>query len=242
VTPKIVVVHSRKGGVGKTTTAYELAHLLNAVLVDLEWEDGGASRAWGYRHEDRLGAVVPDALAANRVPRPLKGYGKPHLVPGHPTLEQNGTEAKVFADALKSWADAWGSELGIDWVVVDTHPGSNPLSDGANSVADVVLAPLPLRTKDLEAAASMVNEMADFPLVIVPNMVDNPDPIAVRRLTSMVEGTPVRVGPFVPFAKAVGNRRKRLAITSEDKPARPLRPVAAAFRSIADYVRSYVET
>lgn len=36
----IIVCHSRKGGVGKTTLAYELAWLLDAVLVDLE-SDGG---------------------------------------------------------------------------------------------------------------------------------------------------------------------------------------------------------
>lgn len=40
VTAKIVVCHSRKGGVGKSLLAYELAYLLDAVLVDLE-HDGG---------------------------------------------------------------------------------------------------------------------------------------------------------------------------------------------------------
>jgi chromosome partitioning protein len=48
---KIVSVHSRKGGVGKTTMAYELAWLLGGVLVDLEWDDGSATRQWGYRHD-----------------------------------------------------------------------------------------------------------------------------------------------------------------------------------------------
>ena len=53
MSPKFVVCHSRKGGVGKTTLAYELAWLLGAPLVDLEWEGGSASRKWGYRYEDR---------------------------------------------------------------------------------------------------------------------------------------------------------------------------------------------
>ncbi len=40
---KIVVHHSRKGGGvgGKSTGAYELAHLLDAVLVDFEHDGGG---------------------------------------------------------------------------------------------------------------------------------------------------------------------------------------------------------
>jgi cellulose biosynthesis protein BcsQ len=50
---KIVVCHSRKGGVGKSTIAYELAWLLAAPLIDLDWEEGGVSRTWGYRWEER---------------------------------------------------------------------------------------------------------------------------------------------------------------------------------------------
>jgi hypothetical protein len=54
--PKIFTVAAAKGGVGKTTLAYELAYLLDAPLVDLDWDAGGASRKWGYRHETQAGA------------------------------------------------------------------------------------------------------------------------------------------------------------------------------------------
>jgi chromosome partitioning protein len=233
---KIVTVHSRKGGVGKTTVAYELAWLLQGVLVDLEWDDGGASRQWGYRHEDRTGAPLVDALERGRVPRPLRGHGKPALVPGHPTLNVLGLNAEQIATALRSWADAWD----VDWVVVDTHPGSNPWSDGANAVADLVLTPLPLRTKELEAVAGMVDEMADYPLVLVPNMVPRvPEAGGVARLSSIVEGTPVRVGPLIPRSDAVGVRRKRMAMTAEDRPAKAVQPVVEALGDLAAYVRSY---
>jgi len=233
---KIISIHSRKGGVGKTTVAYELAWLLGAVLVDLEWDEGSATRQWGYRHEDRTMAPLVDALARSRTPRPLRGHGKPLLVPGHPTLGGMGLSAEDVAKTLRSWANDWD----IDWVVVDTHPGSNPWSDGANAVADMVLAPVPLKTKELEAIAGMVAEMADYPLVLVPNMVPRvPEAGGVARLGAIVEGTPVRVGPIIPKSEAVGVRRKRMAMTAEGAPAKAVQPVVDAMRELADYVRGY---
>ncbi len=71
----IVTVAAWKGGVGKTELAKELAFLLGGVLVDLDWDEGGATRAWGYRHETRATAPLLDALEAGRVPRPLSGGG-----------------------------------------------------------------------------------------------------------------------------------------------------------------------
>ena len=52
--PKIVTVWAPKGGVGKTTIAYELAYMLDAPLIDLEWDDGSASVQWGLRSPSRL--------------------------------------------------------------------------------------------------------------------------------------------------------------------------------------------
>jgi len=46
---KIITVAAYKGGVGKTTLALELAYLLDAPLVDLDWDKGGATRRWGYK-------------------------------------------------------------------------------------------------------------------------------------------------------------------------------------------------
>ena len=63
---KIVTVAARKGGVGKTTLAYELAWLLRAPLVDLEFDEGSATRMWGYRHEACIRAPLLDSLEAGR--------------------------------------------------------------------------------------------------------------------------------------------------------------------------------
>jgi chromosome partitioning protein len=233
----ILVVGSRKGGVGKSSTAYELAWLLDAVLVDFEWDGGGVTRKWGYRHEDRLAAPLITALERHRTPKPLKGFRKPDLVPGSPLLLDAQPTAEDMADAVARWAKDWGRE----WVVIDTHPGASPAAHGAMSVANVVCVPTGLRTDDLNGTEAMVAEMPDYPLVLIPNFVPRVPPAAeITRLARIIDRTPVRVGPPIPFASAVGTRKKRLAITSEQPPAKALRAVATAYQAVAEYVKEYV--
>jgi chromosome partitioning protein len=87
----------------------------------------------------------------------------------------------------------------------------------------------------------MVRELADYPVVLIPNFVPPVAPAAeVRRFTLIVGGTPVQVGPLPPAALPVGTRKKRMAITSEDPPGKSLRPVADALREVAGFVEEYM--
>jgi chromosome partitioning protein len=236
MTPKIAVVHSRKGGVGKTTLAYELAYLLDAVLVDLDWEEGGATRTWGYRWEDRSKSPLLMAIDRGLTPKPLTGFQKADLVPSHPSFEYAQPDAGDMADILSKWAGEWGR----GWVVVDTHPGATESTNGALAVAHVVITPVPLATKDLNGTEAMVRELADYPLVLVPNKIPPvPHSAEIQRLRSIVAGTPVQVGPPVPRSTAIETRKKRMAITSENPPAKALRPFDLAVREVAQFVKEY---
>lgn len=232
----ICVVGSRKGGVGKSTTAYEVAYLLGAVLVDLEWDGGGVTRKWGYRPEDRVSAPLITALEKGRVPKMQRSFRKPDLVPGAPELLDAQPEPDVLADALTSWAEEWGR----DWVVVDTHPGASAAAHGAMSVANVVLVPTGLRTDDLNGTEQMIRDMPDYPLAIIPTFVRRVPPAAeIARLGKMIAGTPVRVGPPVPFASGVETRKKRIAMTAEDPTPKSLAKVVDGYRAVAEFVKEY---
>lgn len=128
-----------------------------------------------------------------------------------------------------------------DWIIVDTHPGASPGAHGALAVANVVLAPTALRTAELDATAELVNEIADYPLVIVPNFVPTTPPAPeIQRLRQIIADTPVQVAPPIPTALHVGTRKKRIAITAETPPAKSLQKVAAALGDLATFVRGYV--
>ena len=234
--PKIVTVASPKGGVGKTTIAYELAYLLGAPLVDLDWDQGNSTRQWGYRHEDRQRAPLLDALELGRPPVPMKGARKPDLVPCHPEFGTNQPDVEDMAAALGKWAGEWGRP----YVVVDTHPGFTGSSLGAMNAASVVVTPAVFKTKELEALDGMLADMPDYPLLLVPNMVPPiPPGPELKRLTQMVERAKVHVAPPISRYEWLGRRKLRVALTSYDPEPSRVQRIAEQLRAVAKAVKSY---
>lgn len=235
---KILTIAAYKGGVGKTTLALELAYLLGAPLVDLEWDNGGASRRWGYRHERVVTRPLVDALVSSRTPRPLVGRRKPDLVPGHPDLSHLGVSADQVATALAKWSAEWGRR----WVVVDTHPGGLASTLGAMAAADVVVVPTPLKAGELDALEGVLADAADYPLLVVPMMVPRaPSASLNRRLWEMARRYDVPLGPVVSAYPSLGERQQRICVAAlEPIPARWARYVDE-LQSVAAAVRSYVD-
>lgn len=238
---KIVVCHSRKGGVGKTTLAYELAWLLEAPLVDLDWEGGTASTRWGYRWKDHESSPIIDAIERGRPPRPLAGRRtrRPDLVPNHPTFEQFQPAADEMADALRKWAGEWAT----DFMVVDTHPGATSATNGALQVADAVVVPVVLAVLDIAGTAATVDELTGYPLILIPNKVPPAPPKSMRdELRRALAPHPsAQVGPSVPRADAVMARRRRPAMSSDEPPFKALRGVVTGLERVAGFVREYVD-
>lgn len=234
---KIVVCHSRKGGVGKTTIAYELAWTLEAPLIDLDWEGGGASRSWGYRWENHAQSPLVAAINRGTTPHPLAGRRtkRPDLVAGHPEFELFQPDAETMADLLSKWSGEWGT----DWVVVDTHPGATSATNGALQVADVVVVPVPLGMKDIYGTELTVKELTGYPIVLVPNKVPPVPPTAMlAALRQSIDGCDAQVAPPIPNASAVTTRRRRTAMTADSTKA--LEKVTTALERVSLFVQEYV--
>lgn len=217
--PRIDVVAAGKGGVGKTTLAYEIAFQRDAVLVDLDWDRGGATKAWGYRIEQRVRSSLLDAIESGgkKVPRFLDGKDfKPDLLPGHRDFGVVQPEPEAMANLLEQWAREWGRDI-----VVDTHPGGVPSTLGALSVARSVVLPTTFQEKPMEALEGFVEDLPDYPLMIVPNIVKGlPPDRYVKWMRRVSEQFKIPIVQHVDEYTWIGTRTLRKAISSEPIPRR----------------------
>lgn len=215
---RIITVASWKGGVGKTTLAYEVAYQTGAVLVDLDWDRGSSTRSWGYRTERRMRSPLLSALETGRLPRWISGGGtKPDLLPGHEDFAMIQPQPEDMADLLETWAAEWERDL-----VIDTHPGgSTPSTLGAMAAADRTLVPTELQEKSMQALEGMLDQVPDYPLMIVPNLVSGvPRARYIRWLRRITDQAGVQVGPMVHEYSWLETRTLRRAVSSEPVPAR----------------------
>ena len=236
--PKIVTVAATKGGVGKTTLAYEVASCLDGVLVDLDWDSGGATRMWGYDPRSYHSAPLLNAFEAGpdgTPPRPRRRAHQPLLVPSSPDLAASRIPDALVADCLISWAAAWSAP----YVVVDTHPGANPLTDGAMEVSNIVVTPVLLGAREMDALSGMLADFAAYRLLLVPMMVPpSPPRRYVDRFARLAEGRPV--SPVVSEHRWIRRRVRRSAITLQPRPGVAVARAAEEYRAVARAVEMEV--
>ena len=234
----IVTVAAWKGGVGKTELAKELAYLLGAVLVDLDWDEGGATRAWGYRHETRTTAPLLDALEAGRVPRPLSGGGvRADLIPSHPDFATNQPAADRMATALERWSESLARPL-----VVDTHPGGVSSTMGAVAAAHVIVVPVNLETRAMKATESMAKELqGGYPLLFVINRVEAAPEAELKQLERLSETFGIPVGPAVTSHSFLKRRKLTMAVCAPGRSGEIPARAAGFVDEMHDVAKSVVD-
>lgn len=232
----LIVVAATKGGVGKTTLAYEIAAGLDAVLVDLDWDSGGATRMWGIDPLATSRSVLLDALERGPdgpAPRVRTRPRQPALLPGHPDLSASRISDELVAECLQAWAVRWDRP-----VVVDTHPGANPLTDGALMAADLTVVPVVLATRELDALEGMVRDFADHRLLLAPNLVPpQPPQTAVERLARIAGDIPV--APPISDHRWIRRRVRRSALVLQPKPGVAMRRAVAELQGLIEEVAQH---
>jgi chromosome partitioning protein len=166
---RVVAVTNQKGGVGKTTTAINLAAGLalaghGTLLVDLD-PQGNATSGLGLKQRAATGPTVYDALTSDPMGPPTQYViptGIDHLALVPSTRDLTGAEIELIGmpdreRRLKDLID--GLRDRFAYVVIDCPPSLGLLTLNGLVAADSVLIPLHCEYFALEGLADLVGTM-----------------------------------------------------------------------------------
>lgn len=229
----LVVVASNKGGVGKTSLAIELAYSLDGILVDFDWDYGSATRACGVDPaRTRKASLLAALVEEGRIPSTLRLPGRPELVPSHPLTVEVEADTAGVAAKLRTWTDTWARP-----VVVDTHPGAASLTYAAIAAADLVVVPVVLAVRELDALEGFLDEAQDFRILLVPNRVGRwPDLAAINRLERLALEHRVPVAAPISDHRWWPRRKRRTAVAAVVSPGRAVSQAQAELKELAGSV------
>jgi chromosome partitioning protein len=163
VAPRIIAIANQKGGVGKTTTAVNLATALAAadkkvLLFDLD-PQGNASTGLGISRQSRSVTSYEVLVGAKPVKAATVPTSVPHLAVVAASVDLSGAEIELVAAERREYRlreALSGQALDFDYVLIDCPPSLGLLTLNALVAAHAVLVPLQCEFYALEGLSHLV--------------------------------------------------------------------------------------
>jgi len=160
---RVYALANQKGGVGKTTTAINLAACLaeageRTLVVDLD-PQANATSGLGERANGSSSLDLLDGIPLPKLAKPTR-FARLDLVPAKAELAGAAVELSRRGDGERFLDDALtGATQEYAFVFVDCPPSLGPLTVNALAAADRVLVPVQAEYYALEGLAQLVGSV-----------------------------------------------------------------------------------